>query len=197
MSILTKDIILKTMTQPLEQRLIVTPILDQKQIGESSVDVRLGNEFILIKKRAIKSFDISQIDDIKNQVSGYQEKIRIEMQREFILHPNQFALASTLEYIVLPNNIACYVIGRSSWGRLGLIIATATAISPGFKGCVTFEMVNIGEAPLVLFPGLRIAQLVFHHTDGISKYDGRYLCPTGPQFSKIHLDEELKYWVKK
>ena len=86
------------------------------------------------------------------------------------------------------------MIGRSSWGRLGLIIATATAVSPCFKGSITLELVNLGEAPLVLYPGVRIAQLVVHTVEGIGTYEGRYTCPTGPEFSRIYLDKEMVFW---
>src|SRR5712691_2651005 len=86
--------------------------------------------------------------------------------------------------------------GRSSWGRLGLIIATAVTVGPGFKGCVTLELVNEGGVPLVVYPGVRIAQLVFQRTGGSSTYVGKYTCPTGPEFSKIHADVEVSAWGK-
>ena len=76
-----------------------------------------------------------------------------------------------------------------------MIIATACNVDPGFKGCITLELVNSGEAPLVLYPGVRIAQLVFHHADGKAKYDeGKYDCPVGPQFSRINHDKEIVFW---
>ena len=112
--ILTKKEIETTMTGDLDKRLVITPLLDPKnQIGDSSIDVRLGNEFILTRKRTFHSLDISKTKAIESQIEKYQEKIRIEFRKEFILHPNQLVLASTLEYIKLPDNIACYVIGRS------------------------------------------------------------------------------------
>lgn len=193
--ILTKKEIETTMTGDLDKRLVITPLLDPKnQIGDSSIDVRLGNEFILTRKRTFHSLDISKPKAIESQIEKYQEKIRIEFRKEFILHPNQLVLASTLEYIKLPDNIACYVIGRSSWGRLGLVIATASSVAPNFRGCITLELVNLGEVPLVLYPGVRIAQLVLHFTSSKGQYSGRYQCPTGPEFSKIYQDEELSFW---
>jgi dCTP deaminase len=183
------------MERSLEDRLVVTPLLDPaSQIGDSSIDVRLGNEFILIRKRTFSSLNIAKTGALRDRIAKYQERIRIELQREFILHPNQLVLASTLEYIRLPHDIACYVIGRSSWGRLGLIIATASAVAPNFRGVITLELVNLGEVPLVLYPGVRIAQLVLHWTKGGAEYTGRYQCPTGPQFSRIYDDRELEFW---
>ena len=67
-----------------------------------------------------------------------------------------------------------YVIGRSSWGRLGLVIATATMIQPGFHGTITLELTNVGNVPLVLLPGTRIAQLVFHH---VGANEGNHATP--------------------
>ena len=193
--ILTKHEIEALLCRPLDRRLIISPLLDPKnQIGDSSVDVRLGNEFVLIRKQIFGTLDISNPGEIEAQTWKYQEKIRIELRKRFILHPNQLVLGSTLEYVRLPEDIACYVTGRSSWGRLGLVIATATAVAPNFSGSITLELINMGEVPLVLYPGIRIAQLVFHTTVGTGTYGGRYQQPTGPQFSRIHKDEELSFW---
>lgn len=196
MSILAKEEIRAAMERSLENRLVITPLLDpNNQIGDSSVDVRLGNEFILIRQRAFSSLNLGKPGEIKDKITKYQERIRIELRREFILHPNQLVLASTLEYIRLPRDIAAYVIGRSSWGRLGgLIIATASAVAPNFRGVITLELMNLGEVPLVLYPGVRIAQLVLHWTRGGDAYTGRYQSPTGPQFSRIYEDRELQFW---
>ena len=192
---LSKAEIYDAMSRPLVDRLVITPLLDaDNQIGETSVDVRLGNEFILTRKRTFSSLNLRQPVEIKNEITKYQERIRIELRREFILHPNQLVLGSTLEYIRLPADIGCYVIGRSSWGRVGLVIATATAVAPNFKGAITLELVNLGEVPLILYPGIRIAQLVLHRTKKGNVYSGRYQCPTGPQFSRIHEDPELGFW---
>ena len=88
-----------------------------------------------------------------------------------------------------------YIIGRSSWGRIGLIIATAIFINPGYAGVITLELTNVGDVPLILYPGLRIAQITFHKCD--YKFEGediqksKYFGSTGPSFSEIYLDEDL------
>jgi uncharacterized cupin superfamily protein len=121
--------------------------------------------------------------------------MRVSLREPFIIHPGQLALGATLEYLSLPERLTATVEGRSSWGRLGLIIATACNIDPGFKGCITLELVNNGEAPLVLYPGVRIAQFVFHRAEGAAVYgEGKYNCPVGPQFSRIDKDEEMPFW---
>jgi dCTP deaminase len=71
----------------------------------------------------------------------------------------------TLEWLRIPKNLAAYVVGKSSWGRAGLIIATATGVHPGFKGCLTLELSNVGEIPIAVQPGIAICQLFVHHLD--------------------------------
>jgi dCTP deaminase len=179
------------------QRLVVTPLLDKKrQVGDASIDVRLGNEFVLMRRRAFPHLDLAELDVLKARIATYQERLRIEYGESLVLHPNQLVLGSTLEYIKLPANVGAYVVGRSSWGRLGLVIATATAVAPGFAGCITLELSNLGEAPLVLYPGIRIAQLVLHSATSEVEYKGRYAYPTGPQFSRIYDDAELDFWCR-
>jgi len=94
----------------------------------------------------------------------------------------------------MPGDLEAQVEGRSSWARLGLIIATATTVEPGFKGVITLELSNVGTIPLVLRPGVRIAQLVFHeaHPALRNAYSGRdkYLFPIGPEFSRLGNDSD-------
>ncbi len=106
------------------------------------------------------------------------------------LHPDQFVLGATLEFIRLPATVGAYVLGRSSWGRIGLIVATAVMIQPGFTGAVTLELVNEGESPIALYPGSRIAQLAVHTLDHATEHgydagDPKYFAPTGPQISRL------------
>jgi dCTP deaminase len=78
----------------------------------------------------------------------------------------------TLEWLRLPEHLCAFVIGRSSWGRDGLIVATATTIHPRYAGVLTLELTNVGEIPIRLYPGLTIAQLVIQHVDGVSTGQG-------------------------
>jgi|SRR5579862_8069806 len=181
---------------PEQKRLYVTPILDpERQIKEASIDVRLGNEFIVTQQTNLSSLDPSQGEKIEDNIERYQNLTRVQFGQEFILHPSHLVLGCTLEYVSMPTDLACQVLGRSSWGRLGLIIATATTVSPGFKGSITLELVNFGPVPIMLHPGVSIAQLVFEEVDGDAPYVGRYNCPTGPQFSRIHRDDDVKFWA--
>jgi dCTP deaminase len=179
--------------------LVITPLLERGQIGDASVDVRLGHEFIVLLRSGVDRIDATSDDSQAWERIRHrsQQKIRIALHDRFVVHPGQLVLGATLEYVSIPKSLSAVVEGRSSWGRLGLIIATANTIGPGFKGCVTLEVINGGDVPLILYPGLPIAQLVFHRNDGKAEYKGRYNCPTGPEFSGIHRDGSLKWWGPK
>lgn len=177
------------------RELVITPILDREtQIGDSSVDVRLGNEFIVIHKTRLLGLDLKKSKRVRRHFRKYQSRVRVKYGTGFILHPGQLVLGATLEYLRLPSDITAYVIGRSSWGRMGLVVATATNVAPGFCGSLTLEFVNMGEVPLTIYPGIRIAQLVFHRGPGEGAYTGRHRCATGPEFSKILDDKDLQLW---
>ena len=194
MSVLGRDAIHDLLAN---RTLVVTPLLQPDQIQDASIDVRLGNEFIVIRKTRISSlsFEKKNRETFGRQLHKYQTRTRIEYGEGFVLHPGQLVLGSTLEYIRLPADIAAYVIGKSSWGRMGLIIATATAVAPGYCGTPTLEIINLGEIPLMVHPGLRIAQLVLHRCEGARPYEGRYAYTTGPGFSRICEDPELDFWL--
>lgn len=92
------------------------------------------------------------------------ERYLVPFGKDFILHPHNFVLAVTLEWIRMPTHLSAHITGRSSWGRHGLIIETASGVHPGFTGCLTLEMANIGDVPIKIRPGTRICQLFFHDT---------------------------------
>jgi dCTP deaminase len=143
MSVLAKSVLEDLLKK---KDIVITPLLDQDQIQDSSIDVRLGNEFIVIRKTRLTSLDLRRDrETFSQQLHGYQVRTRIEYGKEFVLHPGQLVLGATLEYIRLPSNVAAYVIGKSSWGRMGLIIATATAIAPGYCGTPTLEIVLVSQ----------------------------------------------------
>jgi dCTP deaminase len=174
--------------------LVVTPLLQSSQIGDASIDVRLGHEFIVLRRASVHHIDPTDAENWETTLYRSQERTRISPFSEFILHPGDLVLGATLEYFSIPSTLCAYVEGRSSWGRLGLIIATASTVAPGFKGCITLELVNSGVVPLTVYPGVRIAQLVLHKIEGSVTYTGKYGCPTGPQFTRINRDPEIAFW---
>jgi len=168
----------------LKGEIILTPLLNSKeQIGTSSIDVRLGTEFKLIRIVKQTHFDLSiSQEQIKKQIREYTEVIHVEPMQPFILHPNEFALASTLEYIILSNNTVGRLEGRSTWGRVGLQVhSTAGLIDPGFEGILTFELHNMGKLPLPLYPGVRIAQIIFYKCLPVAK---KYIDKSGAKYAK-------------
>ena len=191
MSVLSKQ---EIMDEIINNNLAITPIFDQQETFDNvSVNVRLGNEFIIMKRQSFPIFDIAQQDA---NVDDYQKKIKVNYGEKFILHPNELILSSTLEYVSMPKDLMCYTIGKSGWGRVGLIIATATKVDPGFQGCITLEIINEGETPLVLYPGVPIAQLVFHRVTSAVEYDGEFkysVSPVFPDFSKKA--KKWKFWL--
>ncbi|MDA8194996.1 MAG: dCTP deaminase [Thermaerobacter sp.] len=183
--------LLDRMNRPLANRLLVTPLLDRDQVRGGSVDVRLGTDFILLKRSARAPIDPMTMNE---EAQDYQERVRVEVGDKMILHPNQLVLGATLEFLQVPDDLLAYVIGRSSWGRLGLIVATAVMVSPGYRGSLTLELANLGDTPVYLYPGTRVAQLVFHQLSGETaayvSHGGKYTGPVGPEFSKLGLDRD-------
>jgi dCTP deaminase len=193
-SALLREELHAAMRRPLNERLIITPLLDEQQVGPSSIDLRLGTQFIQVRRhaeRAIDPFDETSIE-------GREEGVSIPFGGQFVLHPGQFVLGATLEFLRLPNDLAGQVLGRSSWGRLGLVVATAVTVQAGYAGCLTLELVNMGSVPLLLRPGLRVAQLCLWKSEmgtavGYQQGAAKYLAPLGPQSSRLGVEgDELK-----
>ncbi len=182
------------------KKLVVTPLLSADQIGEASIDIRLGSSIIIPKKTYVEKQDVTNRNTILQTERRLYDYVRLKYHSKFMLHPNQLILGVTFEYLSLPFDLFCTIMSRSSWGRLGLVIATAAAVQPGYKGCLTLELVNLSESPIALYPGLPVGQLVFHET--LSKgakttYQGRYKCSTEaelPKFFTQETDKELEFW---
>lgn len=198
MSVLGQQELLKALNRPdPEDRLIVTPIFVKDQIGPGSIDIRLGHEFISTRRGNLKAIDPGVI--LEEERRRFEHRHYVELRQTFILHPNELVLAATMEWFRLPSNIAGYVTSRSSWGRAGLVVATAVAVHPGFAGCITLELVNIGEVPFVLYPGLRVAQFVAFSCIGGAPYDGEFAAKAGPSSGHTKMEEERDriFWTKR
>jgi dCTP deaminase len=200
----------------------ITPLIDAAgQIGEGSVDIRLGPD-IIVSPRATGATAFDPVDGrtFRRNLEQRQEYVRRGIGDPFQIQPGEFVIGRSLEYVMLPEDVSAEALGRSSWGRLGLVIATATLIQPGFKGTITLELANVGDTPIVLTVGLSIAQLIFsrggpapeektaglelaelervrewrrrHHRRNKSK--GRYKLQIKPALSRLDGDEDLR-WV--
>lgn len=197
MSLLGKADIKKALSKPnLTERLIITPLMQDSQIGPGSVDIRLGNEFIVTRRGNLPYLDPGKSNMALGNKHRFEHKHYLKRSETFYLHPHELVLAATLEYFKLPSNLAGYVTSRSSWGRAGLVIATAVAVHPGFTGTVTLELVNLGEVPLALYPGLNVAQFIFYECTGGVPYDGRFAGQISPQSStpKENEKKDLTFW---
>ena len=142
---------------------------------------------------------------MRRDVAAYTQDYTVLPTEPYVLHPGEFALAGTLEFIRLPADLAVRLEGRSSWGRVGLQIhSTAGFVDPGFAGTITFELSNIGKVPIPLYPGLRIGQLSFYSSaqsvipyraKRLSKYAGK-IAPVGsafyrdPEYGAIRREQE-------
>ena len=142
----------------LSKRLFITPLISDDQVGSVSIDLRLGNVFVVFKRTKYSGLDLldQSKEVIESRIQEFQERVYVPLGEKLFLHPQQLVLGSTLEYVRIPNDLVAEVIGRSSWGRLGLILSAATLIHPGFAGVITLELANEDDVPIPLIPGLRI-----------------------------------------
>ena len=176
----------------LDRRLTVTPLLNPgEQICGGGIDLTLGTEFISTKKTRLSAVD-STDEDASREVEKYHETHYIPFGRSFVLHPGEFVLASTLEYLKMPPNLGATLVGRSSTGRLGLSFATGATAKPWYRGRLTLELLNVGALPIVLYPGMRIAELRIHEVDEIAAPEpSKYDLSIGPELSRLNEDREI------
>ena len=191
--------------------LVIKDVDVNAQVGPSSVDLRLGNRF-----RTFKTSDHALIDpadyhdDLIRKWEDPDTKIEecsytrlYVSSKPFIIHPGEFVLASLAEYIVIPDDLVGRLEGRSSLGRLGLMVhSTAGYVDPGFRGHLTLELANVGKLPVKLYPGMRICQIVFQRMESPaeapygSKHSSKYQDEIGATQSRINIDADME-WVKK
>jgi len=175
--------------------LVVEPLDDPDiQIQPASVDLRLGREFLEFQHANIPCIH----PNAEGEVAEYVEETEVQEGGEYILHPGDFVLGTTYERVEIPDDLIAHVEGRSSLGRLAIVVhATAGLCDPGYKGQITLELSNLGTAPVALTPGMRISQLTFTElkTPADRPYGAergsKYQDQSGPQASKIQGDREF------
>lgn len=159
----------------------------EERVQPASYDIGLGNTFAVLNiSHAWRGFPT-----IIRPWEKQDDLYRWVETDEFVLHPGKFCLASSEEHVSIPPYLAAQVGGKSSLGRLGLIVhATAGFIDPGFEGDVTLELGNVGELPIALRPGMPIAQLVFEELVEPAErpYAGKYQRQAGATESRYHLN---------
>ncbi|MGI8579186.1 MAG: dCTP deaminase [Solirubrobacteraceae bacterium] len=146
-----------------EGRIRIDP-WDPAMVQPASVDLRLGDSF-----RVFHNHRTSAID-LRDPPSNLTEEVTPPPDEPFVIHPGEFCLGRTLEWVELPDDIVARIEGKSSLGRLGLIVhATAGFCDPGWKGTLTLELANLTRIPIKLYAGLPIAQLSFMTLDAPAK----------------------------
>lgn len=141
-----------------EKKIVIDPMpVMEEALSACAVDLRLHNEFEVFEHTHIPFFDLKHMDEVE-----VTKKITVEPGKYFIMQPGEFALASTYEWIELPADIAGRLEGRSSLGRLGIVVhSTAALIHPGMKGRIVLELSNLSQVPVALYPGMRVCALSF------------------------------------
>src|SRR3982751_6122147 len=169
----------RTIARLLEAERIVIEPYDDELLQPSSVDVRVDRFFRVFRNARYPFIDV------KEPMEELTELVEIDDETPFILHPGEFVLGSTLERVKLPDDLVARLEGKSSLGRLGLLIhSTAGFIDPGWDGHVTLELSNVANLPITIYHGMKIGQLSFvqlsepaaspYGSDGLgSKYQGQ------------------------
>jgi len=176
----------RTIREELEAGRIVIDPLDPTCIQPSSVDLHIDRYF-----RVFRNHTMGYID-VKQNLEDLTELVEIPEQEAFILHPGEFVLGSTLERVALPDDLVARLEGKSSLGRLGLLIhSTAGFVDAGWDGQLTLELSNVANLPITLYPGMKIGQISFirmttdaEHPYGSSEVGSKYQGQRGPRPSR-------------
>ena len=184
----------RTIRSELEAGRIVIEPFDESLIQPSSVDVRVDRRFRVFNNARYPFIDV------RTPMEGLTELVEVDGEEPFILHPGEFVLGQTLERLTLPDDLVARLEGKSSLGRLGLLIhSTAGFVDSGFSGNLTLELSNVANLPITIYHGMPIGQISFMRMDGPvespygsdrtgSKYQGQ----AEPTPSRFHLNFERK-----
>jgi dCTP deaminase len=168
-------------------RIAIDPF-DDDMVQPSSIDVRLDRFFRVFRNHT------APLIDVKQDMTGLTELVEIPDDGVFLLHPGEFVLGSTLERVQVPDDLVARIEGKSSLGRLGLLIhSTAGFIDAGFEGHVTLELANVATLPITLYPGMKIGQISFmrmttpaEHPYGRGAKGSKYQGQRGPTPSRYY-----------
>jgi len=176
----------RTIRRLLEEGRIGIEPYEEELLQPSSVDVRVDRLFRVFRNSRYPFIDVKQ------EMEELTELVEVEPDEAFILHPGEFVLGSTLERITLPDDLVARLEGKSSLGRLGLLIhSTAGFIDPGWDGHVTLELSNVANLPITLYYGMKIGQVSFvqmsepaEHPYGTGELGSKYQGQMGPTPSR-------------
>ncbi len=180
----------RTIRKEIEAGNIGIDPFDPSAVQPASLDLRLGRQFRVFKNSRIPYIDV------KKEYPDLTELVEIEGDTPFVLHPGEFALAVTYERVRLPNYIVGRLEGKSSLGRLGLLVhSTAGYVDPGWDGALTLELSNVANLPIALYEGMKVSQLSFlmltepaKHAYGSKEAGSKYQGQEGPTPSRYYLN---------
>ena len=166
-------------------RIIIDP-LGENAVQPSSVDLRIDRHFRVFRNHTLG------IIDVKQNLEDLTELVEIDDEEAFILHPGEFVLGTTLERVVIPTDLVARLEGKSSLGRLGLLIhSTAGFVDAGWDGQLTLELSNVANLPITLYAGMKIGQISFQQMTteaenpyGSSALGSKYQHQVGPRPSR-------------
>lgn len=192
--VLTKDDIIERLQEPVKElrSLVITPLPDEQDgFDRDSIDLRLGSHFFVPRSYRSPCF----IPGLTSPHHLYQEQY-IPMGSFLVLPAHNTVLGATLEYIKLPSDVSGEILTKSSWARTFITIETAPWIHPLFRGCLTLEIANVSNAPVILYPGVKIAQLILMSTTCDTskkkkdKIEGTYIGPVRPEPAQLTYTEK-------
>jgi dCTP deaminase len=165
---------------------------DERDLQPSSVDLHLDRRFRVFRNNRYPYIDV------RAPQPDLTELLQVEDDEQFILHPGEFVLGQTLEWVELPDDLVARLEGKSSLGRLGLLIhSTAGYVDPGWKGNLTLELSNVANLPIALYHGMKIGQISFFRMSssverpyGSPELGSKYQGQSEPTASAFHRDFE-------
>jgi dCTP deaminase len=162
----------------------IQPMPSEDLVQYGSIDLRVGTVFLSAERSSLASV---RAEDPWQGAKLFRE-VRVARDQPFVMQPHQFVLATTFEYIAMPPTLVGLIQSRSTYGRMGIIAATAAYVGPGYKGCPTLELVNLGEVAIELKPYQAICQLVLLTAAEDMIVPSRYQCSTRPAFARRPLN---------
>lgn len=178
----------KSIKEALQNKRIIIDPWDQALLQPASVDLRLGKKLRIFRNSTVPFIDVKQ------EMPELTEVVEIDEVNPFYLHPAEFALGVILEKVCLPGDIAARLDGKSSLGRLGLLVhSTAGWVDPGWRGHLTLELSNVSALPITLYYGMRVSQISFLqltttalHPYGSGALGSKYQDQAEPEPSKYY-----------
>lgn len=199
MPLLTKTELCKRINSGEENQIFIDPLLSKEdQIGAVSVDLRLGCDFLVSVLSHKPSVKLDSADSHSDPETFFQTARR-DLGDVFLIHPSQIVLATSLEYVGLPNDVYADVISRSSYHRLGVSIASM--FQPGYRGCISLELFNHSNVPVELIVGSRIVQARFFKNEHDEAYfhggtRRKYIGNVRPTISRAPRDTDIPHLVR-